>query len=103
MSEITRYDLESGSVLVEVEDNSFGIDRVARGDDNVINTGQRLETALGSVGSAAQATLRTLTKLGPETLELEFGIKFAGEAGAIIAKASSESQFTVRMSWSRNQ
>ena len=31
---------------------------------------------------------------------MEFGIKLAGEAGAMIAKTSAEGHFTVRLSWS---
>jgi Trypsin-co-occurring domain 1 len=31
---------------------------------------------------------------------VEFGIKLAGEAGALIAKTSAEGHFTVRLSWS---
>ena len=61
---------------------------------------QSLESALGSVQDAAQAALDTLTKLSPETVEVEFGIKLAGEAGALIAKTSAEGHFTVRLSWS---
>ena len=60
----------------------------------------RLESALGGVRDAAQATLDTLSKLSPETVEVEFGIKLAGEAGALIAKTSAEGHFTVRLSWS---
>ena len=48
-----------------------------------LKAGQTLESALGSVGDAAKAALDALTKLSPETLEVEFGIKLAGEAGAI--------------------
>jgi hypothetical protein len=33
-------------------------------------------------------------------VEVEFGIKLAGEAGALIAKASAEGHFTVRLKWS---
>jgi len=42
---------------------------------------QSLESALGSVQDAAQAALDTLTKLSPETVEVEFGIKLAVRPG----------------------
>jgi len=67
---------------------------------DVLEAGQRLESALGSVRDAAQAALDAMSKLSPETVEVEFGIKLAGEAGALIAKASAEGHFTVRLSWS---
>jgi hypothetical protein len=35
----------------------------------------------------------------PEGVEVEFGLKFAGQAGAFIASASTEAQFRVKMVW----
>lgn len=87
-------------MLVEVDEDTYGVEAVARNSDGVVDAGQRLESALASVRKAAQATLDALTKLSPETVEVEFGIKLAGEAGALIAKTSAEGHFTVRLSWS---
>lgn len=91
---------DNSSVLVEVEEDTYGVESVSRLSDGVLQVGQRLEVALGSVRDAAQATLNTLKTLSPDTLEVEFGIKLAGEAGAMIAKTSAEGHFTVRLSWS---
>jgi hypothetical protein len=101
VNDVVRYELETGSVLVEVEEDSFGVERVSRGPDGVVEAGRRLEDALGSVRAAARATLNALTELGPENINVEFGVKLAGEAGAIIAKTTAEGHFTVKMSWSR--
>jgi Trypsin-co-occurring domain 1 len=101
MDTVVRYQVgSSSSVLVEVDEDTYGVEAVSRASDGVMEAGQRLESALASVRDAAQATLDTLTKLSPETVEVEFGIKLAGEAGALIAKASSEGHFTVRLTWS---
>jgi len=35
----------------------------------------------------------------PEGVEVEFGVKFAGQAGAFIASASTEAQFRVKVVW----
>jgi hypothetical protein len=35
----------------------------------------------------------------PEGVEVEFGLKFAGQAGAFIASASTEAQFRVKLAW----
>jgi hypothetical protein len=35
----------------------------------------------------------------PEDVEVEFGLKFAGQAGAFIASASTEAQFRIKMVW----
>lgn len=101
MDAVMRYQVgASSSVLVEVDEETYGVEAVARTSGGVLEAGQRLESALSSVCDAAQATLNTLKKLSPETVEVEFGIKLAGEAGALIAKTSAEGHFTVRLSWS---
>jgi hypothetical protein len=101
MSEVVRFGLADGaSVLVEVDDRSFGIERAGRAADGVIEAGRQLTEALGSVSEAAQASLQVLRRLGPDRLELDFGVKLSGEAGAIIAKTAAEGHFTVKLSWS---
>jgi hypothetical protein len=40
-----------------------------------------------------------MKELSPDGVEIEFGVKLAGEAGAIIAKTSGEGHFTVKLSW----
>jgi len=35
----------------------------------------------------------------PEGVEVEFGVKFAGQARAFIASASTEAQFRVKVVW----
>jgi hypothetical protein len=101
MDTVMRYQVgEGSSVLVEVDEDTYGVEAVSRLSDGVLEAGQRLESALGSVRDAAKATLREMSKLSPDAVEVEFGIKLAGEAGAMIAKASAEGHFTVRLSWS---
>lgn len=99
MTEIVRFEVGNGSVLVETEEDTFGVQRVSRGEDGIVEAGRRLEDALASVRDAANASLKVLSKLSPDAIEIEFGIKLAGEAGALIAKASTEGHFTVKMSW----
>jgi hypothetical protein len=101
MDTVVRYRVGDGSsVLVEVDEDAYGVEAVSRASGGVVEAGQRLESALASVREAAQAALDTLTKLSPEMVEVEFGIKLAGEAGALIAKTSAEGHFTVKLSWS---
>ena len=40
-----------------------------------------------------------MRELAPEHLELQFGVKLAGDAGAIIARNCAEGHFIVRMSF----
>jgi Trypsin-co-occurring domain 1 len=100
MDTVARYQVgDSSSVLVEIDEDTYGVEAVARGPEGVLEAG-RLESALASVRQAARAALDALKELSPESVEVEFGIKLAGEAGALIAKTSAEGHFTVRLSWS---
>ena len=39
MTEILRYEVGSGTVLVEVEDNSFGVERPSRNEQGILTPG----------------------------------------------------------------
>ena len=79
MNTVVRYQVgHDSSVLVEVGEDTYGVEEVSRPSDGIAQAGQRLKSALASVYDAAQATLESLSKLSPETVEVEFGIKLAG-------------------------
>ena len=99
MTEVLRYEVGSGTVLVEAADNSYGVDHPARNEQGILDTGRRLEDALASVRPAAHAALEAMAELYPEQIEIEFGVNLAGDAGAMIARSSSEAHFVLRMSW----
>ncbi|MGH3865784.1 MAG: CU044_2847 family protein [Pseudonocardiaceae bacterium] len=100
MTEVVRFELAEGAaVLVEVDEDNLGIERVSRGRDGVVEAGHRLTEALGSVRDAARESMEVLRTLSPGRMELEFGVKLAAEAGAIIAKTAAEGHFTVRLTW----
>ena len=101
MTEILRYEVGSGTVLVEAAHNSFGVERPARNEQGITDAGRRLEDALSAIRPAAKAASEVLKEVGAERLELQFGVKLAGEAGAIIAQNCSEGHFVVTMSFSQ--
>jgi hypothetical protein len=100
---VISYPLATGgNVLVEVEGSAEG--PVTRGlhPSEVIETvGSTFEAALEAIKPAAVAVASKLHGFAgaPEDLEVEFGLKFAGQAGAFIASASTEAQFRVKMVW----
>lgn len=100
MTEVLRYEVGSGTVLVEVDGDSYGVDHPERNEQGILDVDRRLEDALASVRPAAAAALESLQVLAPEHMEIEFGIKLAGDAGALIAKSTPDAHFVVRMSWS---
>jgi hypothetical protein len=74
------------------------------GERTIHDARVRFEDALAHVRKAAQVALRTFRENSndsakPDEVEIEFGVKFGTEAGAIIAKTSLEGQFTVRLKW----
>lgn len=101
MTAILRYEVGSGTVLVEVADDSFGVERPSRNEQGITDAGRRLEDALAAIRPAANAAAEVLKEVGAEHLELQFGVKLAGEAGAIIAQNCSEAHFIVKLSFTR--
>ena len=57
MTEVLRYEVGSGTILVEADDNSYGVDHPARNEQGILDVGRRLEDALASVRPAAHAAL----------------------------------------------
>jgi hypothetical protein len=69
----------------------------------------RLETTSRSVQEAldavvtptARMVMNRLEALGPNNVELEFGLKISGKAGVVFASSEAEGHFTVKLSWQR--
>jgi hypothetical protein len=103
MKRLISYPLEAGgSVLIEVEDGIAGpVTRGLHPSDVVETIGGSLETALEAIGPAAVAVSSKFRSFvdAPEDVEVEFGLKFSGQAGAFIASASTEAQFKIKMVW----
>lgn len=105
MTRLVEYPLQDGStILVEVEDlQRPGIGRVARGSGGEIidRAKQTFEQVVASIRPAANAILAQLRSLAtqPDEIEVEFGLGISGEAGAFIAKASTEANIKVTLTW----
>ncbi|MCX5203409.1 CU044_2847 family protein [Streptomyces sp. NBC_00237] len=101
MSELMQFKTEDGGhVVVEVDHRPPGATLVSR-RDNLLDAGRNFEDALAGIRTAAESALRTFRggSLMPEGVELEFGVKLTGEAGAVIAKSSIEGHITVKLAW----
>jgi hypothetical protein len=102
-TEIVSVQLEDGSKLaVELdEDMAPSVQAVGLGGDGIpqIDFG----SAMRSVRSAAVEMARTFHDLpiAPDELEIAFGVKLGGSLGAIIAKATGEANFTVKLNWKK--
>jgi hypothetical protein len=59
------------------------------------------QAALGQIRPAVEAMMATLSglKVRPDEITAQFGIKLGARAGAFIASADAEAQFTISLKW----
>lgn len=102
MKQLVEYELEDGTaILVEVDLPEAGIERAGRGDQ-VIKAKERFKEALEHVKPIAQTVISTLSSITADEIGVDFGIKLGAKAGTIIASADTEANFTVRLTWKRD-
>ena len=94
---------DGGAVLVEV-DGDRPSDRVVRGlspGELVTRADETVEAAFARVKPAAAALVDGIRGMAdaPDEVEVKFGIRLAGEVGAVIAKTSADANFEVTLRW----
>ncbi len=64
-----------------------------------------LDKAMGTIRSMATRAVDAVKGLSdpPDEVELSFGIKLDAEAGAMVAKASTEASINVTLTWQREE
>src|SRR5260221_4516387 len=101
MKQLVEYELEDGgTILVEGDLPEAGIERAGRGDQ-VIKAKERFGDALEQIKPVAQTVFSKLGSLSADEICVEFGIKLGAKAGVIIASADTEANFTVSLTWKR--
>ncbi|MFC4030043.1 CU044_2847 family protein [Streptomyces polygonati] len=92
---------DAAFVLVEVDSSTSGIQRASRPGDVAATAVRSLGESFDQVRAAAEAALSRLTSLSvrPRTVELELGVKFSAEAGAVIARTAAEGNVVLRLTW----
>lgn len=107
MTKLVKFYLDNGSSFIAEVDTPVQTAQTMRGGspnerlmEAVNNT---FEDAVDSVKHAAEAIMDRLCALSrpPDDLTLELGIKLSAEAGAIIAKTSTEANVKITISWRR--
>ncbi|HEY9736792.1 MAG TPA: CU044_2847 family protein [Trichocoleus sp.] len=108
MSDIihTSSSAEEAIILFEISSAASGArSHLAKPSANSMElatkSAQALGQAMGTIQSLANRTAETLHQLPqkPSEVELEFGIKIDGDAGAIVAKNSSEGNLRIKLVW----
>ncbi|MGH3902577.1 MAG: CU044_2847 family protein [Pseudonocardiaceae bacterium] len=102
MSVVVRFEGDGGQgLLVEVDDDAYGVAKVSRGGDAMIEAGQRLDEVLAQTRPTIRAVVEAIRDLAPDEHEIEFGLKLNAEAGVIVAKTAMEGHFTMKLTWRR--
>jgi len=103
MKRLVEFPLEDGtSMLVEIDEpDQDGLVKASRGYDVIDKAHQTLEKSLEKVEPAAQLVIQQFRKLHdvPDEIEVSFGLKLSAEAGAVLASASAEANYTVTLKW----
>ncbi len=101
MKQLVEYELEDGStILIEVDLPEAGIERASR-DDQIVKAKEGFVDALKHVKPITQTIISTLGDLSANEIGVAFGIKLSAKAGIIIASADTEANFTVTLTWKR--
>jgi hypothetical protein len=100
-SRLVGFATEQGSpVFVEIDEREPGFKPVGRSD--AINEAQKtFESALDNINLTAERALAVLRSggLNPDGIEIQFGVRFNAEVGAVVAKAAAEGHLTVKLTW----
>ena len=59
----------------------------------------RVREAIGPAVAAARVVLERVREAGPDEVALTFGIKVSGTANWLVARAASEANFEVTLTW----
>jgi hypothetical protein len=95
---------DSGQTVAVFETDGYlaggaDLELAADGGGVVAKARTSLEGALREIRPAVEKVVDTVRALGPDKVEIEFGLKVGGETGVVIAKGTSEVNFVVRMQW----
>lgn len=65
---------------------------------------QTLEQSVAAISPALRAVLEELRRISTDLtqIELEVGLKLTGEAGMVLARAGTEANFQVHLTWTRS-
>ncbi|MGV9993882.1 CU044_2847 family protein [Streptomyces sp. NPDC003374] len=83
----------------EPADASAGPVMAGRTADAIRELPHSLQSAIGPVTSMARAVLDEFRRARPDSMEIEFGVDLAAQAGAVIAKSEAGCHLRVTLTW----
>lgn len=94
MSAVVSYALDDGTVVRFEIEPSAGF-RPA-GPDEIAG---RVREAVAPAVEGARAVLAKVKEAAPAKIEVRFGIKVSGTANWLVAKAATEGNFDITLTW----
>lgn len=94
MSEVVQYKVgDDTTVRFEVEPSE------AWGEVSRTKALGQIRDAVAPAVEGAQAVLEKVREIGPDEVEVKFGIKVSGTMNWLVAKAATEGNFEVTLTW----
>jgi len=108
MKQLIEFPLkDGGSILVQVDEPApeGGVVKASRAGEVMKKAGQTFEDAMDRIKPSASAIIAKLRGLAdpPDEIEVEFGLTLNAEAGAFVAVAGAEANYTVKLTWKREE
>jgi hypothetical protein len=106
MNRLVEYEVGEGQkIIVEVsEPTPGGLVPVGRGSDAIVKAQRTLSETLDNIRPTAESIIDKLSDLTkrPDEISIEFGVKLSASAGAVLAAASAECNFVIKLTWKNN-
>ncbi len=109
MKRLVEFPLDQGgSVVIEIEEPAIGPVMRGVGKDRtalVEAADKTFEDATAAVTPAASSLLARLRSINdpPDEIVIVFGVQLSAQTGAFIASVAAQANFTVSMTWRRQQ
>ncbi len=95
-----KLDDNIDAVFETVLDSDGSEELVDRGEDDIPEAVERLDSLAKKIQPVAQTLFSALKELNtPDEINLEFGIKLGGKAGIVFASAETECNFKIGLKW----
>jgi hypothetical protein len=101
MAYLVEFPVGDGeAVVVEMDEEQIGFVPAAVEPGKVAaKAAESFEAAIDKLLPALRTIEGRVRQLGPDEVSVAVGVKLSTEAGAIIAKATAEANFTVTLKW----
>jgi hypothetical protein len=104
MQSLVCMPLEGGGTILFEAGDGAGLEfdgpvKAGRVAEAVRELPQTLQDSLVPVRETARTVLEQLRQVGPDEVEVEFGVNLSAQAGAVISKGAGAVHLKVRVLW----